>query len=679
VAIKGSVQTESYYFQNFGPSSDILFALVATSFKIYAMRVTILCLLIVFSGAAFSQKKKNTDEQPGNNYDQGKSLYDKKSYTEAIPYFEACLNSDPANQDALYLVGLCYRYTNLNEKAITAFNSLAAINPEYWAWFYYEAGIAYDQLKQYENSVNMYEAFIWRFPGKPQNAIYFHQAKYKILYAKEQKALQALPKVMKDPVRLSDAVNTTYDDYMPALDPTGRKLYFTSQRVGGTDDEKADAKEGDEDIYFIELKDNAWSTPKLLPEPLNSGSNEGAACFSADGQVMVYTACGRDDGMGSCDLYISTLEGEKWTKPLNIGNIVNKDAWDSQPTMSYDGSKIIFASSRNDGYGDEDLYMIEKNIFGEWGPAMNLGGIVNTPFSDSSPFLSQDGKTLYFGSIGHPGYGGIDLFKTTLENGKWSIPVNLGKPLNTEGDDRYFTIGGSGEKGYFASNKQTGNLDLYEIEIPEDMRPQPTVVVSGTVTNAKSGSLVGAYVMVEDLNSGELIAVNKSNSVTGKYLVVLPAGKNYSVSANKEGFFFHSESFDVPVSAKFQEISKDIALKPIEKGAKVVLNNIFFETGKATLSPQSHVELEKASTLLKTNPSMIIEVGGHTDNVGDDESNMRLSHERAKSVREYLVKAGVDTNRIQAKGYGELNPIASNDNDEGRKANRRTEFIILEF
>lgn len=310
---------------------------------------------------------------------------------------------------------------------------------------------------------------------------------------------------------------------------------------------------------------------------------------------------------------------------------------------------------------------------------MNLGGIVNTPFSDYSPFLSQDGKTLYFASAGHPGYGNDDIFKTVLENGKWSIPINLGRPLNTDGKDTYFTIGGSGEIGYFASNRQSGQLDLFEVEIPEEMRPTPTVVVEGVVTNAKTKSLVGAYVMVEDVNTGELIAINKSNSATGKYLVVLPAGKTYSVSANKEGFFFHSELFDVPTAAKFQTIKKDIELKPIEKGAKIVINNIFFETGKATLSPQSNVELEKAVDLLKTNPTMTIEVGGHTDNVGDDAYNMKLSHDRARSVRDYLVKAGIASERVQAKGYGESNPIATNDTEDGRKANRRTEFVILEF
>ena len=185
--------------------------------------------------------------------------------------------------------------------------------------------------------------------------------------------------------------------------------------------------------------------------------------------------------------------------------------------------------------------------------------------------------------------------------------------------------------------------------------------------------------MVEDLNTSELIAVSKSNSVTGKYLVVLPAGKTYSVSANKEGFFFHSERFDVPATSNYQEIKKNIELKPIEKGAKVVLNNIFFETGKATLTSQSRVELEKAIDLMKVNPTMVIEVGGHTDNVGDDAMNMKLSHDRAKAVREYLVKSGIAAERIQAKGYGESNPIAGNDDEEGRKSNRRTEFIILEF
>ncbi len=644
-----------------------------------AFFVIVLCL--GFYSNLEAQKKKNVvvGDQAAISYEQGKNLYEKGNYSEAIPFFEEVVISDGKNEDALYYLGLCYRYTSKPEKAIYQFKQLETINPNYWGWFYYEAAIAYTELKQYDHAVDMYTKFLDKFPRDASRTRLRHQAQYNMNSAKKQHELSAAKPMTKAPLRLAGNINSIYPDYMPALDPTGTKLYFTSRRLGGIKAEESAAKEGDEDVYFIEKISGQWSDPQLLPEPINSANHEGAACFSADGQLMVYTACGRDGGIGECDLFISTLEGSQWSTPVNIGNVVNNEKWDSQPTISFDGNRIIFTSARTGGYGSEDLYMIERNIFGEWGPPMNLGGMVNTPFSDASPFLSQDGKTLYFASNGHPGYGGYDLFKSVLENGKWSPPINLGKPLNTAGDDEYFTIGGSGEIGYFASNREGDQLDLFEMEIPEDMRPQPTVVVEGVVTNSKTKALVGGYVMVEDLNTAELIAVSKSNSATGKYLVVLPAGKTYSVSANKEGFFFHSERFDVPVTSKFQTIKKDIELKPIEKGAKVILNNIFFETGKATLSPQSRVELEKAIELMKTNPSMKIEVGGHTDNVGDDAFNMKLSHDRAKSVREYLVNGGVAPDRLQAKGYGELNPIATNDTDDGRKSNRRTEFVILEF
>ncbi len=642
-----------------------------------------LLLLITFLSCTvvFAQRKKNVvvGDKAAIYYEQGKNLYDKDKYADAIPYFQDAAKSDASNQDVQYYLGLCYRYTSQNENAIATFSNLKNLNPDYWSYFYYEWGAACSDLKKFEEATHLFNEFLKRFPKEPSRTATRHRAQYRLRYANEQKSLQSAAQVMKSPVKLSSIVNSSYDDYMPTLDATGTKLYFTSQRLGGIKDEASSEKEGDEDIYYIEKSGTTWSKPKLLPEPINTSGNDGASCFSADGQIMVYAACGREEGIGSCDIYTATLEGNEWTKPINIGNVVNSDNWDSQPTISSDGNRIIFASERQGGYGREDLYMIERNIFGEWGPAMNLGGVVNTPFTDFSPFLSQDGKTLYFASSGHPGYGGTDIFKTTFENGKWTTPVNLGRPLNTTGDDRYFTIGGSGEIGFFSSDVDGGQLDLYEIEIPEEMRPQPTVVVEGVVTNAKTKALVGAYVMVEDVNSGELIAVNKSNSATGKYLVVLPAGKTYSVSANKEGFFFNSELFDVPSSAKFQTIKKDIELKPIEKGAKIVINNIFFETGKATLSPKSNVELEKAYELLKANPTMVIEVGGHTDNVGDDASNMKLSHDRAKSVRDYLVNRGIASNRVQAKGYGESNPVATNDTDEGRQANRRTEFIILEF
>ena len=467
---------------------------------------------------------------------------------------------------------------------------------------------------------------------------------------------------------------------MPQVDPTGTKLYFTSERKGGFDNlDEDEQNDWGEDLYFVEKNNGKWGEAKLLPEPINSYDADGTSTFSSDGQIMIYVKCD-DDGIGSCDLYMCELEGNIWSEPMNLGNVVNSDDWDSQPSLSADGRTLAFVSTKSGSYDDGmDIYISRKNKFNEWGIPQNAGPTINTPFGEKSPYLAPDGKTMYFSSEGHPGYGDYDLFVSVFEDGSWSEPKNLGAPLNSAGQDTYFTISASGEGAFFASDRNgEGKLDLFSVVIPESLRPKPSVIVKGVVTNSKSQNKIGAWVLVEDINTGELIATAKSNSETGEYLVVLPSGRNYSVSANKEGFFFYSNKFEVSKSAKYAEIKKDIKLEPIEKGARVVLNNIFFETGSATLSQESYIELSKAVDLLKTNPKMVVEIGGHTDNVGSDETNMKLSHERAKSVRNYLVKAGIVSGRLQAKGYGETEPVADNETEEGRKTNRRTEFVILE-
>ncbi|MEQ8338929.1 MAG: OmpA family protein, partial [Cyclobacteriaceae bacterium] len=348
-------------------------------------------------------------------------------------------------------------------------------------------------------------------------------------------------------------------------------------------------------------------------------------------------------------------------------------------TISSDGSRIIFASTRQGGYGGMDLYMTQINHLGDWGVPQNLGSTVNTPFNENGPYLAPDGKTLYYASTGHPGYGGTDIFSSTFEDNKWSRPLNLGAPLNSEGDDTQFTISAAG-KAYFASSRlDPNNYDLFEVELPDYLKPKPTIIIQGVVTNAKTTDPVGAVVLIEDINTGELLAVNKSNSVSGEYLVVLPAGRNYSVSTTSEGFFFYSESFEIPKDTSYAEITMDIALEPIEKGTKVVLNNIFFESGRAELKPISYVELNKAVDLLEKNPTMVIEIGGHTDNLGSDELNLKLSQSRADAVRDYMILAGIEETRIRSKGYGESTPIEDNSTEEGRAANRRTEFEIVEF
>jgi len=598
----------------------------------------------------------------------------------AIEKFQAAIKVNTKYEDAWYYLGMTYMREEMFKEAIFSFRSLEKLNADYKPTFYYEIIKAYIETDQLSNAGFFAKKYMSKLSNSPKSMKTRHLVKNRLVYASESVIVRKLPNSTSDPVLVNE-VNSISGDYMPQVNPTGTRLYFTSVRKGGFDFQNANSKANDfgEDIYFSDLKNDVWSAPKLLPEPLNSMGNDFGSAFTGDGQVMVYVKCSETKGVGSCDLYITELSGTTWSEPVNLGNVVNSKEWESQPTISSDGNRIIFASTRDGGYGAADLYMSEKNHLGDWGIPQNLGSTINTPLSDGSPYIAPDGKTLYYSTSGHPGFGGTDIFYSVFENAKWSKPENLGAPINSDGDDTNFSISASGF-GYMASSRlDVNNFDLYRVELPDHLKPKPTAIIQGIVKDGESEEPLQALVLVEDIDTGELLAVNKSNSESGEYLVVLPAGRNYSVSASSEGYFFYSQSFELPKDTTYQEIVKDLALEPIKKGVKVVLNNIFFETGRAELKPISYVELSKAVKLLEENPSMIIEIGGHTDSQGSDAANLALSTKRAQAVVDYMVLAGLDNSRLQAKGYGESQPIEDNATKEGRAANRRTEFEIVGF
>ncbi len=598
----------------------------------------------------------------------------------AIEKFQAAIKVKNDYQDAWYYLGMTYMREEMYKEAIFSFRSLEKVNPNYKTSFYYEIVKAYIATDQLTNAGFYAKKYIAKLPKGPKATKAQHLAKNRLIYSSESVNIRKLPNSTTDPMPVAE-LNSISGDYMPQVNPTGTRLYFTSVRKGGFDFQNANSKPNDwgEDIYFADLTNDVWSTPELLPAPLNSTGNDFGSSFTGDGQLMVYVKCSETKGVGSCDLYITELNGTTWSEPVNMGNVVNSEDWESQPTISSDGNRIIFSSTRKGGYGGSDLYMSEKNHLGDWGIPQNLGSTINTPLSDGSPYLAPDGKTLYYSTAGHPGFGGTDIFYSVFENDKWSKPENLGAPINSSGDDTNFSISASGF-GYMASSRMDeNNFDLYRVELPDHLKPKPTAVVQGVVSDGESTEPLQALVLVEDIDTGELLAVNKSNSESGEYLVVLPAGRNYSVSASSEGYFFYSQSFELPKDTTYQEIVKDIALEPIKKGVKVVLNNIFFETGRSELKPISYVELNKAVKLLEENPTMIIEIGGHTDSQGSDAANLSLSTKRAQAVVDYMILAGLDQSRLQAKGYGESQPIEDNATKEGRAANRRTEFQIIGF
>lgn len=636
-------------------------------------RLILSILTFCFSLVVFSQAASDF-------YRQGLQLIKSQKFELAIEKFQKAVQYEPKYADAWFYLGKTYDHLNRNEEAINAFRTLEQINPKYDYNIYYDISRAYIEQDNLRAARIYIKRFLEYLPKGPKSERMVHLAMNRLNYVDISAELREQPENASQPVPIS-ALNSSSGDYMPQVNPTGNRLYFTSVRPGGFDfrDENSPPNDYGEDIYYSKLEGDQWSAPELLPEPINSMANDFGSAFTGDGQSMVFVRCDEEGAIGSCDLYVTQLIGSNWTTPVNMGNVVNTSDWESQPTINSDGNRIIFTSIRQSGYGGSDLYMIEKNQLGLWGIPQNLGSIVNTPLSENSPFLAADGKTLYFSSTGHPGMGGADVFYTIFENGKWSKPQNLGRPINSRGNDTNFSISASG-KAYLASSRlDENNFDIFSVELPDELKPKPTFVVQGIVSNAVTSDPLNALVLIEDINSGELIATNKSNEETGEYLVVLPAGRDYSVSASAKGFFFYSQSFELPTDTSYAEITNNIALEPIEKGTKVVLNNIFFELGKAELKPISYVELNKAVDLMKNNPSMVIEVGGHTDNLGGEAANQALSQKRAQSVVEYMVLAGIPRDKLIAKGYGESQPIKDNTTKEGRAANRRTEFVIVEF
>jgi len=389
---------------------------------------------------------------------------------------------------------------------------------------------------------------------------------------------------------------------------------------------------------------------------------------------------------------------------------INTKYHESSVSTTFDGKRIYFVSDKESGLGDRDIYYSDLDVKGEWGPSHNIGPVINTKYGEEAVFMHPDGVTMYFSSKGHKTMGGYDIFKSTLKNGVWSTPENLGYPINGPDDDVFFVVSGSGSRAYFAAAKTGGygDKDIYKITFlgPEKppllnssdqliaMRANPVsnlktesavdvklakvTILKGVITDAKTNQPLEATIELIDNDKNAVLAVFKSNSASGKYLVTLPSGKNYGIAVKRDGYLFHSENFNLPEGADYQEFTKDVALKKIEVGSVIVLKNIFFDFDKATIRPESANELERLIKLLNDNPSIKIELGSHTDSKGSDEYNMKLSDNRSKSVVEYLIAKGISATRLVAKGYGETKPIDTNDTDAGRQNNRRTEFKILE-
>ncbi|MBI5373103.1 MAG: OmpA family protein [Sphingobacteriales bacterium] len=471
------------------------------------------------------------------------------------------------------------------------------------------------------------------------------------------------------PQNMGDSINSAESEYFPCLTVDGKQLAFT-RKLGGHN----------EDFFYSNKTDSGrWRLSRPMEGNVNTEQSEGAQNISQDGQWLVFTGCYRKDGLGGCDLYISYKTENGWSEAINLGPGINTDQWDAQPCLSPDKRELYFVSRRFGGYGGSDIYVCRVKPDGKWSEPENLGPGINSPEDEQCPFIHADNQTLYFTSSFWPGYGDEDLFYARrLPHGGWTKPVNLGYPINTIDREGTLFIAADGKTAYYASDRSDskGGLDIYSFELRENIRPFKTLWVKGKVFDRKTNAGLASTVELIDLATREPVTLVETNP-DGEYLITLPVGKDYAFNVNRKGYLFYSDHYSFRESNPDSTYEKNIGLQPIEANASIVLKNIFFDVNKADLKPESQTELDLLVQLLLDNPTVKIEISGHTDNVGKPADNLVLSNNRAKSVVSYLVSKKIPVQRLVARGYGETMPVADNTTDAGRSRNRRTELRVV--
>jgi hypothetical protein len=441
-------------------------------------------------------------------------------------------------------------------------------------------------------------------------------------------------------------------------------------------------KEFVEDFFYADLAAGSIADAVKLNYPPGKDDDAGAICISPDGRLLFFTACFRADSYGSCDLYFSEKTGDTWSMAKNMGAHINSASWDAQPSVSPDGKTLYFASNRKGGAGSSDLWKTERMPDGTWGKPVNLGIMVNTPDAEMAPFIHHDNQSLYFSSKGHPGMGGADLFKSDRKTGSWGQPVNLGYPINSKADELVVIVNPQGDQGYISSNslEGEGGYDIFMFGLHEAARPVPVSYLKGKVYDRMNGTPLEAGFELIDIELDSAIITANSDRHSGEFLVCLPVNRNYALNVSCSGYLFFSERFPFSeITTRMDPVIKDIPLEKLAVGKTMVLRNIFYETDQYQLKSISFPELDKLVEFLVSNPSLRIEIGGHTDDQGTAVYNDELSSNRARAVFDYLLEMGINEERITYKGYGESIPFASNETDEGRALNRRTEITIVEY
>lgn len=639
-------------------------------------RIVFLFAFLISSGLSAQIHYSTTNKKAIKLFEEGLEYFQKNEMENCENSLLKAVSGDSTFLQAHMLLAQIYDEQQKYLKAIYEYKKVTELSEKFDSRAFYALALNQYYAEKYDDALTSIKQFMAN--ANEKDNLY---AKAKFLKKNCDFAAWAIKNpVPFNPINLGDSVNSIYDDYSPTLTVDEQTLIIT---VAHPKDENTITGSKLEEDFFLCQKDanGRWSKAMKMKPPLNSHGNEGAQSISPDGKSLYFTICNRSDGLGSCDIYSSEKSGNQWSAPVNLGIRLNSPGWDSEPSISPDGKTLYFSSSRGGGKGNADIWKSTKNEFGEWETPENLGDSINTAGKESSPFMHFDGKTLFFLSDGLPGMGRTDIFYSRLkEDGTWSTAKNIGYPINTVNQEGFFIVNARGTTAYYSSDKPggVGKLDLYSFDVPVQARPVPVTYMKGRVYDKNTLKPLLAAFELYDIKTAKVVASSQSDPLTGEFLVSVPTDREYALNVVKEGFLFYSENISFKgIHTELKPFIKDIAMVPIQAGNVVVMKNIFFDFDKSDLKDESLAELATLLDLMTKNPKMCIEIGGHTDNKGTTEYNSKLSEARSKAVYDYLISKGVAKNRLSYKGYGATKPIDSNDTEECRANNRRTEFKVV--
>ena len=636
-------------------------------------QIASLLLLMLLSVIGQAQPKLSTKNKKAIAlYLSAIKAYDKYEYDTAEKELELAVDKDKNFIEAYLLMAQVYQETRRYEQAIEVSEKAIAINPDFFTNIYLNVGNLNLFLGRYQRALEHLTRFI-SYPNIRPNL----REKANKSIATCQFAVNAMENpVPFNPISLGSNVNTPLNEYWPSLSADENTLVITVNLP--KDSSATDIYRYGQEDFFISQRDTSglWGIARNIGAPINTDSNEGAQSIAAGGNHMFYTVC-----RGVCNIYVADrLPDGSWGNPRTVPGKLNADRYsDKQPSISPDGNHLYFVSTRPGGFGGYDIWRSAKQPDGSWGIPTNLGATINSSGDEQSPFIHFDNQTLYFASNGHVGMGGLDLFVTRKQSDTtWSVPANLGYPINTYRDEDGLIVNARGTTAYYSSDRNTDTgRDIYTFALYPEVRPIPSSYITGTILDESNGRAIPANFQLIDLERNEVI-MHTNADARGEYMVCIPSNRNYGLFASAEGYLYHSENFRLQgVHSIDKPFRKNIYLKPFAVGQVLVMRNIFFQTDSYELLSESAVELNRLVELLRVNPLVRIEVGGHTDNVGSDSYNQQLSEKRASSVAQYIIGKGIDVGRITWKGYGEQQPMSSNETEEGRAENRRTEIRIV--